>query len=117
MNRSKIEVALPRAFNYGSMVVIWAYGSLLLLPFFLAVIGISLVWLGSLTALMLIGALALTAWFGPLSQGNRYIAKRIKGLRPLSGSGEAAYLVQVTLTPRLRKGFRALLEDADDFGF
>jgi len=53
-----------------------------LLPFFLAVIGISLVGLGLLTALMLIGALALTAWFGPLSQGTGTLRSASRGFDP-----------------------------------
>jgi hypothetical protein len=61
--------------------------------------------------------IAATAWFVPLGQGNPYIARRIQPLKPAGRVEKTDFLVQLTLGPRIRKGIRATLEDADDFGF
>src|SRR5438105_8207702 len=150
-----------------SILLIWAYGILLLVPVLAAFVAISLLKLSLWTLLIPSLTLVATAWFVPLGQGNAYIAsllnKRLAheavpgsaGVSPaqisadtgsarkmpcrrdagapkaavqgmpaaqrskLFGSreGSAAYIVQLTLKPRLRTGIRAALEDADDFGF
>jgi hypothetical protein len=115
MDASRIEVGPAKLFHNGSMLVIWAYGILLLLPVGASLVAISLVKVGFLTFLIPVVALAATAWIVPLGQGNHYIARRARGLSG-APAGESNCLVQLTLTPRLRKGIRALLEDADDFG-
>jgi len=98
------------------------------------------------TMLLPLLTLAATAWFVPIGQGNSHIKRRLRldrvaqafnsALSPTSksaGSGNsseqastdtsidlktcATYVVQLSLTPRLRKGLRAALEDADDFGY
>ena len=140
----KIQISAAQLFRIGSILLIWAYGILLLVPVLAAFVAISLLKLGLWTLLIPALTLLLTAWFVPLGQGNSYIASRllkgrlaqemsdgsagaprhIKGAHlptrsPFapSAEGSAAYIVQLTLKPRLRTGIRAALEDADDFGF
>ena len=113
---AKIEIASPRIFNNASVLIIGAYGMILLVPVFFSLLAITLLRPGFLTILIPLLALAMTAWVVPIGQGNHYIARRMKSVSTSAEPGETTFLVQLTLTPRIRKGLRALLEDADDFG-
>lgn len=115
-----IETRAPRLFKTAAVLVIWSYGILLIVPVAAAFLAITMMRLNWWTTLVPLFTLAATAWFVPLGQGNSYIARRLRGLGGASSSllaGGAAYVVQLSLNPRLRKGLRASLEDADDFGY
>jgi len=117
MQTAKIEIGSPRLFGHASFLMIWAYGALLFFPVLLSFAVISLMPFGILTILIPSAMIALTAWFVPLGQGNPYIARRMKPFQSQGASERSDFLVQLTLGPRIRTGFRATLEDADDFGF
>src|SRR5206468_800847 len=53
----------------------------------------------------------LTPWLG-----NLYVSWAVRRAKPAGLAGEPL-VVQITLSPRIRKGFRALIEDADDVGY
>jgi hypothetical protein len=114
---AKIEIAQPRAFTLGAVLTVNAYGLFLAVPVFTAVLVVSVLQIGVLTALIPLLAIALTAVFLPFGLGNSYIARLVRSVQPAAGQDPSGFVVQLTLWPRLRKGIRAVLEDADDIGY
>ena len=112
-----IEVAQPKLFTAGAVVAVNAYGALLALPFFASVLVVSVTKFGLLTALIPLLVVAATAYFLPFGLGNTHITRLVQSLNPAAARGGEGFVVQLTLSPRLRSGLRALLEDADDIGY
>lgn len=114
---SKIEITRPRLFTTSAVAVVNAYGMVLVLPIFSSIIVVSVIKLSFLTVLIPLCALAMTACFLPFGLGNTYITRLVRSLNPAAGPNGDGFIVQLTLSPRLRSGVRALLEDADDIGY
>jgi hypothetical protein len=114
---AKFEIARPRLFTAGAVAVISAYGILMITPIFSAIIVVSVIKLGILTVLIPLLALAATAFFLPFGLGNAHVARLVRSLNPVAGQNGDGFIVQLTVSPRLRSGLRALLEDADDIGY
>jgi hypothetical protein len=112
-----IEVAQPRLFTTSAVLAVSAYGALLGLPFFASVLVVSVIKFGLLTALIPLLAVAATAFFLPFGLGNTHVTRLVRLLSPAAAQAGEGFIVQLTLSPRLRSGFRALLEDADDIGY
>lgn len=116
-NAPVLEIRPPARFNEGAVLVFCAYGLLLFAPAVIAVLVVSSLAFGPLTFLIPVAALACATFLLPLGFGNRHV-KRIAPAWPDSLPPESeAFLVQVTLTPRLKTGLRSLLDDADDIGW
>jgi len=115
-NAAKIEIAQPKLFTLGAVVVVSAYGLLLAVPIFISVLVVSLLKFGVLTVLIPFVAIAGTAYFLPFGLGNPYVARLVRALHPAAGQAGEGFIVQLTLWPRIRSGLRAVLEDADDVG-
>jgi hypothetical protein len=113
---AKIEITQSKLFTAGAVVVVNAYGILMITPIFLAIIAVSVIKLGVLTVLIPLLALAATAFFLPFGLGNTHVARLVRSLHPGAGQNGDGFIVQLTVSPRLRSGLRALLEDADDIG-
>jgi hypothetical protein len=113
----KIEINRPKIFTAGAVAVVSAYGMLLIMPIFSAILMVSVIKLGLLTVLIPLLAFAATAYFLPFGLGNTHITRLVRSLHPGAGQNEDGFIVQLTLSPRLRSGLRALLEDADDIGY
>jgi len=58
--------------------------------------------------------LVATTFLLPFALGNSRVVKLVGSLN--ANKGEDSFVVQLTCWPRIRLGFRALLEDADDIG-
>ena len=58
-----------------------------------------------------------TLYFLPFGLGNAYVARLIRALKPGTGKDQEAFVVQLTLSPRIRSGLLAVIEDADDIGW
>jgi hypothetical protein len=114
---ARIEITRPRLFTIGAVAVVNAYGMVLVLPIFSSIIVVSVIKLSFLTVLIPLCALAMTACFLPFGLGNTYITRLVRSLNPAAGPNGGGFIVQLTLSPRLRSGVRALLEDADDIGY
>jgi hypothetical protein len=112
-----IEVAQPRLFTAGAVAAVNAYGALLVAPFLISVLVVSVTKFGLLTALIPLLVVAATAYFLPFGLGNTHIIRLVQSLNPAVAKGGEGFIVQLTLSPRLRSGLRALLEDADDIGY
>jgi hypothetical protein len=89
----------------------------MILPMFSAIIAVSVIKLGTLTVLIPLLALAATAFFLPFGLGNTHVARLVRSQNPGAGQDGDGFIVQLTVSPRLRSGLRALLEDADDIGY
>jgi hypothetical protein len=114
---AKIEITRPRLFTTSAVAIVNAYGMLLILPIFSSIMVVSVIKLSILTVLIPLGALVVTACFLPFGLGNTYITHLVRSLNPAGSSNGDGFIVQLTLSPRLRSGLRALLEDADDIGY
>ena len=112
-----IEVAQPKLFTAGAVATVCAYGALLALPFFLSVLVVSVTRFSLLTAVIPLAVVAGSAYFLPFGFGNPHVTRLVRSLRPAATEDGAGFIVQLTLSPRLRSGLRALLEDADDIGY
>lgn len=113
---AKIEISQPRLFTAGALAVVSAYGILLAAPFCISVLVISTTRFGIHTALIPLFVVMATAYFLPFGLGNTYIARLVQSLNPSAGQSEAGFIVQLTLSPRIRSGLWQVLEDADDIG-
>jgi hypothetical protein len=114
---ARIEIVQPRGYTAGGVLAVHAYNILLALPVFISVLVVSVMKLGVLTLLIPFFTLAASAFFLPFGLGNAYVARLVRTLRPDNSKNEEGFIVQMTLSPRLRTGFRALVEDADDVGY
>jgi hypothetical protein len=113
---AQLEIAPPKRFTLGAILVVHTWNLLLVVPVFASIVIVSLMKLSILTVIIPATAVALTAWFLPLGQGNAYLARLVTSWGAEAAPGRRAFIVQMTLSPRLCSGFRALFEDADDVG-
>jgi hypothetical protein len=74
---------------------------------------------GQWPALIPFGMIAVATFFLPFGNGNSSVARLVRSLPDAPGakSDPASFITQVTVTPRLRTGLRAVVEDADDVGW
>ena len=113
----RIEITEPRLFTSRAVAIVNAYGLVMCLPTFSAILVVSVIKLSALTALIPLLALAGTAFFLPFGLGNTHLARLVRSLHPGAGQDKDGFIVQLTVSPRLRSGLRAFLEDADDIGY
>jgi hypothetical protein len=112
------EVAPPKLLTRGAVAIIYGYGLLLAAPVVVAVLAVSLLKLSFLTMLLLpLLALAVSVYLLPCGLGNPYAVKLVGALPAVEARARGGFVVQLTFSPRLSRGFRADLEDADDLGY
>lgn len=116
-NPATVEIAKPRLFTLTAVVAVNAYGLLLVAPLLVSIMAVSVMTLSLLTLLIPLLVVAATAYFLPFGLGNTHITRLVRSLNPAAGNSDDGFIVQLTLSPRLRSGLRALLEDADDIGY
>ena len=116
-NATTIEITEPKRFTFGAVVAVNAYGLLLVAPLFLSILVVSLIKFGLLTILIPFLVVAATAYFLPFGLGNAHITRLVRSITPAATKNGDGFIVQLTLSPRLRSGLRAILEDADDIGY
>jgi len=116
-NSATIEIAQPRLFTAGAVAVVNAYGLVLAGPLFAAILLVSLIQFGLLTIMIPFLVVAAMAYFLPFGLGNAHVARLVRSLHPEAGQGEDGFIVQLTLSPRIRTGLRAVMDDADDIGY
>jgi hypothetical protein len=114
---AKIEIGQPRLFTLGAVLIVTAYGAVLAVPFVIAIMVVSVLKLGIMTVLIPAVAIAWAALFLPFGRGNPYVAHLVRALKPVGAKPFEGFVVQVIVSPRIRSGLRALLEDADDIGY
>jgi hypothetical protein len=114
---AKIEIGQPRLFKLGTVLIVSAYGVLLALPFVAALLLVSVLQLGVLTILIPVLAVVLATVFLPVGLGNPYVSRLVRAMDPAAGKPDGGFIVQLTLSPRVRSGLCSVLEDADDIGY
>ena len=113
----RIEIGQPRLFTLGAVLIVTAYGALLVIPFLATLLVVSVLKLGVLTILIPLLGVAASAIFLPLGLGNPYVSRLVRSLNPAPANAGAAFIVQLSVSPRIRSGLGAILEDADDVGY
>ena len=116
-NSATIEIAQPRLFTVGAVAVVNGYGLLLAAPLLISILVVSVTKFGVPTILLPFLAFAATVYFLPFGLGNTHITRLVRRLNPAAAKGGDGFIVQLTLSPKLRTGFRTILEDADDIGY
>jgi hypothetical protein len=111
------EVARPRLLTGRAVAMIYCYGFLLAAPFLVSVLAVSLLKLSLLTLLPPLLAVAAIVFFLPCGQGNPYAAKIVAALPGVDAELRNGFVAQLTVSPRIRQGLQADLEDADDLGY
>jgi hypothetical protein len=110
----RIEIRPPRFLTPLAMLLVWAFGLLLVIPLVVSALVVSLYSFGSHTLILPIVAVLLATWFLPFGFGNPAVSRLVRSQRPVSG--QERFVVQLKLAPRLATGLRAVIDDADDFG-
>ncbi len=116
-NSATIEIAQPRLFTMGAVAVVNGYGLLLAAPLVISILVVSVTRFGVPTILLPFLAFAATVYFLPFGLGNTHITRLVRRLSPAADKGGDGFIVQLTLSPKLRAGLRTILEDADDIGY
>jgi hypothetical protein len=88
-----------------------------ILPVFILFLVVSLMGFKISTLLIGLAVIALVVLVLPLASGNSYVTKLVRSLNPAAGPASDGFIVQLTLSPRIRTDLRALVEDADDIGY
>ncbi len=112
-----MEIGQPRLLKAGAMVAMCAYGMLLMVPVVISMLVVSVLNFGVLTFLLPVLTIAAGTYFLPFGFGNSYVARLVHSLDPAAVKEQNGFIVQLTFTPRLWSGIRALIEDADDVGW
>ncbi len=100
-----------------SVFVVCAFGVLLGIPLFISVLVVSLMRPGIFSLLIPLLVIVVTLYFLPFGLGNAYVARLIRSLKPTTDKNQEAFIVQLTVCPRIRSGLLAVVEDADDIGW
>ena len=116
-NEARIDIVRPARFGAGAQLAIHACGAVLVLPVVASVLVMSLGKFALWHLLWPLGAIAGTAYFLPLGLGNAYLSRLARALNPAAGREPDGFIVQLTLSPRIRSGLWAEVEDADDIGW
>jgi hypothetical protein len=104
-------------YGFAAVLAEHVYGLLLLVPVLSAVIAMSLLPPAYWSFFLPFVAALFTVLFLPFGMGNSFVSRVVGTFCPEAREGHHGYIVQLTLVPRLRTGFRAIVEDADDVGF
>jgi len=110
-----VEITSPHVFTPGAIFVIAGFGVLLAMPVMASLLAVTVIKLGILTVLIPTITIAVSAYFLPLGLRNPIVKKLVRSVNP--DVDKAGFIVQMTLTPRIHSGLRALIEDADDLGY
>jgi hypothetical protein len=113
---ARINAGPPVRFSGRVIGAIILVGILLSFPLLGAGLLLTVVGVTWVSAAVFASALGLIIFFLPLRQGNPYLKKLVRSFAPEAGSSPNSFVAQLTFSPRLRTGLRAVLEDADDVG-
>jgi hypothetical protein len=112
-----VEILPPRVFTPGAILLIATFGVLLVAPVLLSLLAVTLIKLSIFTVLIPLLTMAVTAYFLPCGLGNPVARRLVRSLGVGANEEKDGFIVQVTMSPRIRSGLRAVIEDADDLGY
>jgi len=113
---ARFQISPPVRFTTGAVWIINAFGLVLAFPFLVSVLAISLLPFGVVTVLIPLLCVVASAYYLPFAFGNAYVVKLVRSLDRSAGTNPDSFIMQLALSPRIRSGFRAAMEDADDVG-
>jgi hypothetical protein len=113
---AQVQVSEPKLYTSGAIAVVSAYGLIGIVPVIFLFLIVSLLGFKLSTLLIGVAVIALIIWLLPLVSGNPYVTKLVRRLVSDAACDPKSFVVQLTLSPRLRSDLRALAEDADDIG-
>lgn len=120
-NEIKIETTTPNHFTKKAIAKINAYSVFAIIPVLLAIPLITLIEsllhesLAFGLSMMILGlVIVLPVYFLPIVIGNPHVRQLA---RSLNSSNQNGFIIQLTNLPRVKSGFWAIVEDADDIGF
>lgn len=117
MYDARLEIRSPRLFTSGAILALTLYGILVSAPVVVAMLAVSVRALDVWTYAVPLGALAAATFFLPLGFGNPLVVRLVRSLPGAPTQNANRFIVQLSLAPRLRSGWRAVIEDADDIGW
>jgi len=117
MRAARLELRPPTLFRSPTILALGFYGIMVSIPIIAAVLLVSVRQLSAWTFVLPLLAMAVAVFLMPFGFGNPLLVRRVKRLEPPPDSSSSRFVVQLTLTPRVRTGWRATFEDADDLGW
>ncbi len=114
MEGPTLEIGKPRRFSIAALLGIYACSLLLIIPLVAVLLAVTIQPLGIFALILPLLVLVGTVLLSPLL-GNLCIKRLVAQAGP-DVPPQGMFIVQLTCTPRLRSGFRALIDDADDIG-
>lgn len=109
---AKLESRAPRVLNSRAILILNAYGLLLMLPALFAIALVSVIRLSWWSVIIPVLAVLVSLLLLPFGFGNLSLARWVRRF----SNNPAGFAVQARLTPKRRSITRAMLEDADDVG-
>src|SRR4051812_46559728 len=94
----QIESKSSARFSAGAVLVVCAYGLLLVIPVIIAMMVVSVLQFGVWTFLIPMAAIATATYFLPFGFGNAYVSRLVHSV----GKNPGGFIVQLTFSPRLR---------------
>jgi len=113
---AKLEIQSARLFSSRAVLIVCAFGLLLVIPVLLSMLVVSSLHFGIWTALIPLVVICAATLFLPFGFGNTYVSRLAQSFKPQDWQETDCFVVQITLIPRIRSGLIAMLEDADDIG-
>jgi hypothetical protein len=114
--QTSLEIRDARLFTGRAVMIVCAFGLLLVIPVVGAMLVVSSLQLGFWTALIPLLTICAATLFLPFGFGNTYVTRLVGNLKAARTNDANSFIVQITFIPRIRSGLRAILEDADDIG-
>ena len=117
MDDARLEIRPPKRLTAWAILGLSVYGVLVAAPVVVAMLVVSIRELSLWTYAVPLLALAAATYFLPFGFGNPLVVRLVRRLPATPGQSTERFVVQLSLTPRLRSGWRAVIEDADDVGW
>jgi hypothetical protein len=112
---SQMVVDAPRQLTLSAVLILYLLGMLSFLLIFAGIIVACLLKFEAIPLLLV--AVALAVLFPPLCFENLYVRRLVGRLATNDAKPTDGFIVQLTVSPRLRQGLRSNLDDADDIGY
>lgn len=113
----RIQIGEPKLFRTGAVLAVCVYGLLVMTPVVLSIMAVSVMKLSWLTIVLPLLAIGIATFLLPFGFGNPYVTRLVGRLGRRESNGSEAFVVQLTMNPRIQSGLRAVMEDADDIGW
>jgi hypothetical protein len=115
---ARIGISSPSRFTAGALTILCAFGLPICAPVVIAVLLVSTLKFSVVVTFAIpVAAAAIATYFLPTGFGNPFVRSLVRSFQPAGQQDADGFVVQLTLSPRICSGPRAMIEDADDFGW